>query len=114
MITNVMETRLQRYAKYRDGIRRLPEDVFTDEGKFAQKLTPEELRSLAFLGRPSSAISVASKEKPNVEFTPDEGEASPYSLYLAKKRLGWILKGILFLLVVAGFVLFFFFFVNQQ
>ena len=111
IIQAIMETRLQRYAKYRETIRRLPDDVFNEEGHFNDKLTASQLKELSRIGSPSSMIGVKSETKPALDVAPDEGQVSPYSFYLARKRVWWIVKAIVVLLVLGGLVAFFFLFV---
>lgn len=98
-----METRIERYARYRENIRKLPDDAFDDEGKFANTLNQKELRSLSNMGYSAGAISYPGKADAKVmlDLTPDEERKSPYSYYLSKKRRAWIIK-IIIALILAG------------
>lgn len=103
---------MQRYSRYRDNIRRLPDDAFEEDGKFGSKLTQKDLKALSNMGYSGSAISFASKSGKNAnDLTPDEEKESPYSYYLNRKRLVWLVKIIVALLVAGGLAAFYFFFV---
>lgn len=108
-----METRKNRFAKYRENIRKLPADAFTDDGKFASNLSVKELRALSNVGFSAGAISYPSKEgsKNQLELTPEEERKSPYSYYLAKKKRVWLIKIIIALLVAGALAGFYFLFV---
>ena len=108
-----METRKNRFAKYRENIRKLPSDAFTDEGKFASVLSAKELRALSNVGFSAGAISYPSKDgsKNQLDLTPEEEKRSPYSYYLNKKKKVWLIKILATLLVAGGLVAFYFFFV---
>lgn len=112
MILAFMETRLQRYAKYRASIRLLPEDAFSDDGKFNKTMTSSELKSLASMGRPASVIHTAASGKPEIDIAPEEGQVTPYAFYLAKKKAWWVAKAIISMVVLGGLVAFFAFFVG--
>lgn len=108
-----METRIERYARYRENIRKLPTDAFDDGGKFANTLDQRELRSLTNMGYSAGAISYPGKTDAKVflDLTPDEEKKSPYSYYLSKKRVAWVVKIILALLFAGGLAALYFFFV---
>ena len=108
-----METRLNRFSKYREKIKKLPADAFTDEGKFASTLDIREIRSLSNVGYSAGAISYPSKEdsRNQLELTPDEERKSPYSYYLSKKKAAWVAKIIAAIVVAGGLVAFYFLFV---
>ena len=89
----VMESRITRYARYREQIRRLPEGAFKDDGKFAAKVSNKELQSLTNVGPSSGVISYGSAmNRVSSELTPVDRKDSPYSLYLHKKRVVWLIK----------------------
>jgi len=113
ILIDSMDTRLNRFAKYREKIKKLPNDAFTDEGKFASTLDIKEMRSLSNVGYSAGAISYPSKEdsRNQLDLTPDEERKSPYSYYLSKKKVAWLVKIIAALVVAGGLVAFYFFFV---
>ncbi|MCR5078388.1 MAG: hypothetical protein K6B65_00460 [Bacilli bacterium] len=113
-ITIVMETRINRYARYREQIRRLPEGAFKDDGKFATKVTSSDLQSLAHMGSSSGAITYSSAMgRVNSELNPVDKKDSPYSLYLHKKRIVWLIKIIAALALVGALIAMYFLFVVQ-
>lgn len=110
-----METRTERFAKYRDFIKRLPSDAFEPDGTYAEELTAEELHHMGKVGYSSSSITISSKvspSRPALDIAPDDGKATPYSLYLKKKQTWWIIKVIVAAVVIGLFVMFYFLFVK--
>lgn len=110
-----METRINRYARYRDQIRRLPEGAFKEDGKFATKVTSSELQSLAHMGSSSGSISYGSAmSRVSSELTPVSKKDSPYSLYLHKKRIIWLVKILVALAAAGGLIALYFLFVGNM
>ncbi len=81
---------MERYARYREQIRRMPESDFPRQGVSASN-EPEETE----VGAPSL------KER-------GEGQTSPYSLYLHQRRVWFIVKVALLVVAVALFILWWF------
>lgn len=91
-----METRMERYAKYREQIRRMPEDQFAKQQDHKAQADSEEpspiekVEELAGIDQPTS--------KPQ----------GPYALYLKGRRRFLALKLVLFVLVLAAFIVWWF------
>ncbi|MDY5441157.1 MAG: hypothetical protein SPG64_02895 [Candidatus Enteromonas sp.] len=89
-----METRMERYAKYRDSIRRMTEEDFADarlsaaeRDRLSSAKTPEEA-SRAFLGSLSATTSVPTANRD----------------YLKSKKRMTVLKICVGVILLAGFL----------
>lgn len=90
-----METRMERYAKYRESIKRMaPEEFETRKGV---KKDPEQAESL-----PDYSYDSAIQEGVENE------SSGPYSLYLRRRRKWLILKVVCLVLAIAGFLVWWF------
>ena len=92
-----METRMERYAKYRESIKRMAPDQFPP--------------------RKSEPINSSSSDNedfpvPTYESLMEEGKENartgPYSLYLKRRRRNLAIKLIVLVLVAAGFLVWWF------
>lgn len=87
-----METRMERYASYREKIRRMPADTFPQA-----KDAPNE------------------KEKSDEPIIPPSSGQNPfYSLYAKRKRRYYWIVGSFFLVVVACFIVFYFLYIHGR
>ena len=92
-----METRMERYAKYREQIKRMSPDEFTPK-----KVNKDEMESVKDAVAPE--LSFAYDEQPS-----DTGRNSaPYSLYLKKRKRWLVVKIIALALAIAGFIVWWF------
>ena len=80
---------MERYAKYREQIRRMTPEEFP---------TPEDAPRSAEAAESTSPL-------PFEEARDDSATGGPYALYLSKRKVWLAIKIILFLLAVAGFVI---------
>ena len=83
-----METRMERYAKYREEIRRMPPEEFPSS-------TNEDGTAAA---KPSSPI-------PFEEEGESESSGTPFMIYLSKRKFWFAVKVGLLILVIIAFVI---------
>ena len=94
-----METRMERYAKYREQIKRMPSEQFASYKTNKSDLEAAKEAVPAVDSLSGGSTSSAPKSK---------GNSGPYSLYL-RKRKRWLLIKLVSFVVVAGiFVLWWF------
>lgn len=88
-----METRTERYTRYRERIKNMAEMEFpkTKEGKESFSAMEAQLSG--------SAISVSGESVSNYGLG-----RSPYRLYLRKRRIAFIVKVCVALLIIAGLI----------
>ena len=92
-----METRTERYAKYREEIKRMPDSVKpgASSSKMAEVLASQDSSSAITFGAALTPMSAKN--------------SAPYRINLKRKRIAFVLKALAFLVVVAGFVLWWYF-----
>lgn len=99
-----METRKERYAKYRQEIERMPSSSFAKDGSFLGDTSgDDELAEKANFKSDSSTGFTEESEKTK----------APYLLYLKKRRTFLWLKILLLVLAVIGLALMYIFFVKE-
>ncbi len=106
-----METRKERYSKYRQEILRMPKESFDKNGSFCRKMNVNELSSISSMGTPESSISYMNENEP---FYSSEKNRAPYLFYLKKRRAFLWLKLSILALIIIFLVLLYFFFVREQ
>lgn len=108
-----MQTRREKYSKYREEILHTPEAAFPDSKKKAEKLLKEDEELLSHADSPSVNISygdiLPSKSKKKQQGV---SGASPYEFYIQKKRRIFLIELGAFTLVCIGMVLLYFFWVR--
>jgi hypothetical protein len=105
-----METRKERFTKYREQIKLTPNDQFPSKRR-PTSLTSDDISLLSSVDKPSTAISYGSLLEPlNGRLEPAATKVvSPYERYLSHKRSGLIVKFVLLGIAVAAMVVWYFF-----
>ena len=106
-----METRKERYSKYRQEILRMPKESFGKNGSFCRKMNADELSSISSLGTPESSIYYMNENEPSYS---SEKNRTPYLIYLKKRRAFLWLKVSILVLTIVFLILLYFFFVRER
>ena len=90
-----METRTERYTRYRERIKTMSEMEFprTKEGK----------ESFSHLEAELASASIATSQESSL------ANSSPYHFYLHRKRVSLVIKVVLALAIIAGLAVWFYF-----
>ena len=114
-----METRTERYKKYREQILAMTDDFFSPDGTCVKRLTREEIKAAPdFESAGDVAVNFASNQvdEPIRNDSSNEQEKekklTPYTKYLAQRKKLRIAKFIIAGLAFIGLILFFVFFVG--
>lgn len=91
-----METRMERYAKYRDQIRRMPPEQFQ-----SKKVAKSDLDAAKDAVAPELSITDGGNGKTG-------RNSAPYSLYLKRRKRWLVVKIVALVLAVGAFVLWWF------
>jgi len=104
-----METRKERYAKYREQIRLTPDDQFSSSRR-STPINSQDIDLLSSVDKPSMAISYGSLLEPYEAKFSSNGEKtiSPYDRYLKRRRVGAIIKLSLFLIAIVGMLVWYY------
>src|SRR5574344_1529630 len=104
-----METRKERFSKYREQIKLTPDDQFPSSPR-TSGLDSADIDLLSSVNKPAQAISYGSLLQPLEARldTPKGKLTSPYESYLKSKRTGWIIKLSLFGIALAAMIVWYF------
>lgn len=103
-----METRTEKYAKYRESIKNTPDDQFPGPSRLSS-LTNDDFDVLSSTNRSSSAISYVGVLEPLASSLSDaSGNISPYDRYKRKKKAGWIIKVVFAAVLIAALIVYYF------
>jgi hypothetical protein len=104
-----METRKERFSKYREQIKLTPDDQFPSSYR-TSGLDSADIDLLSSVDKPATAISYGSLLQPleGRLDSPRSANVSPYMSYLKGKRRAWIIKLSLFAVALAGMIIWFF------
>lgn len=105
-----MQTRKEKYRKYREEIAHKPDDLFP---KAAPSLSEEDLYLLHQADKPGFTISYGELLESAARKAPkEENGLSPYDAYLKRKRTNFLAKIISFFVCVIGLTLLYFLWVR--
>jgi hypothetical protein len=104
-----METRKERFSKYREQIKLTPDDQFPSSYR-TSGLDSADIDLLSSVDKPATAISYGSLLQPleGRLDSPRSSNLSPYMSYLKGKRRAWIIKLCLFTVALAGMIVWYF------
>ena len=114
-----METRTERFKKYREQILAMPDDFFSPDGTCVKRLTKEEIKEAPSF-QPAEDFSgfggASEMEDSNDLEIEEDGERTrrltPYTVYLQQRKKAWIAKIVVSGLALIALALFFVFFVG--
>ncbi|MDO5330377.1 MAG: hypothetical protein Q4F15_02955 [Bacillota bacterium] len=100
-----MQTRKERYAKYREEIAHTPDELFPDSPRKIDRLSPEDEELLRQADSAGSSIGygeiIAQAKKRNA----GDNSLTPYERYLKRRRTVFLIKLIAFFLTVVALIL---------
>lgn len=108
-----METRKERFAKYRETIQKMPDGQFPAQRRFSQP-NSGDLDLLSSADKPTAAISYGSLLESSEAAVGDDpsGRPSPYARYSNKKK-GWLIaKFVLLFMAIIAMVIYYFLWVK--